>query len=253
MGAIQTFIQKLSRPEPSKSPQEKFRDFCELAYCAYAKPVSDAEQQEALEARYMQIVGSYRDKDAIRAYPELVALVFKGVQSYDFLGAVAGELGALNSTQGQFFTPFEVSRMMAEMTIGDHEPTIQERGYLTVQEPAAGAGGMILALAQTMQRRGYDPASQLFVCAVDISAPCYWMTYLQLTLAGIPAQVIRGNSLSLEIFETAWTAATIPFLGKHGDIFKELEPQAAIQDASVLPSLSETIPAITQAQQLVLF
>jgi len=253
MELAKTFIKKLSSLEPSKSPSEKFRDFIELAYCAYAKPMAAPEDKEMLEARYMQIVGTYRDKDAVRAYPELVALVFDGVQSCDFLGAVAGELGALNSAQGQFFTPFEVSRMMSEMTIGTHETTIQERGYLTVQEPAAGAGGMILALAQTMQRRGYDPASQLFVCAIDISAQCFWMTYLQLTLAGIPAQVIRGNSLSLEVFETAWTAATIPFFGKHGDVFEKPEPQATIQTVSVVPALPEAITSISQSQQLALF
>ncbi len=52
----------------------------------------------------------------------------------------------------------------------------------------------------------------MFVSAIDISAPCYGMCYLQLTLAGIPAQVIRGNSLSLEIFESAWTASMATFL-----------------------------------------
>jgi len=253
MELANTFIKKLSNLEPSKTPQEKFRDFIELAYCAFAKRTAAPEDKESLEARYMQIVGTYRDKDAVRSYPELIGMVYQGVQSCDFLGAVAGELGALNGAQGQFFTPFEVSRMMAEMTISDHEPTIQKRGYLTVQEPAAGAGGMILALAQTMQRRGHDPASQLFVCAIDISAQCYWMTYLQITLAGIPAQVIRGNSLSLEVFETAWTAAAVPFLDKHGDIFEESEPQASIQTVSVLPSLPEPVSSTTQAQQLVLF
>lgn len=184
MELVKTFIKKLSALEPSKTPQEKFRDFIELAYCAYAKPMAAPEDKESLEARYMQIVGTYRDKDAVRAYPELVAMVYQGVESGDFLGTVAGELGVLNGAQGQFFTPFEVSRMMAEMLIGDYEPIIQERGYLMVQEPASGAGGMILALAQAMLQRGYDPTSQLFVCAIDISAQCYWMAYLQLTLAG---------------------------------------------------------------------
>jgi hypothetical protein len=248
-----TFIKKLSSLEPSKIPQEKFRDFIELAYCAYAKPMDAPEDKESLEARYMQIVGTYRDKDAVRAYPELIAMVYQQVEFCDFLGAIAGELGPLNGVQGQFFTPFEVSRMMAEMLIGDYEPIIQERGYLMLQEPASGAGGRILALAQAMLRRGYDPTSQLFVCAVDISAQCYWMTYLQLTLAGIPAQVIRGNSLSLELFETAWTATMVPFLGKHEDtFFCQPEPQAVIQTVSIAPAYPDSTP-IRQTKQLALF
>ena len=72
------------------------------------------------------------------------------------------------------------------------------------------------------------------------------MCYLQLTLAGIPAQVIRGNSLSLEIFESAWTASAIPFLGQHGDIFSQPHPDP--------PPLSlPTAPIFTEITQLALF
>jgi hypothetical protein len=239
---IKAFIKKLGEREHSKSLPEKFRDFVELAYCAYAKPMADTAQADALEARYMQIVATYRDKDAVRGYPELIVLVAEGIQTGDFLGCVAAELGALNSGQGQFFTPYEISRMMAEMLIGEKEAVIEEQGYLIVQEPAVGSAGMVLALAHTMQRRGYDPTSQLFVSAIDISAHCYWMAYLQLTLAGIPAQVVRGNSLSSEIFESAWTAAVVPFLGRHGNIFDEPEQAVTVESER-----------ISQARQLTLF
>ena len=236
---IKAFIQKLSRLEPSKSPQEKFRDLCEMAYCAYAKPVASVEQKEALESRYMQIVGTYRDKDAVWAYPELLAMVYEGVKSGDYLGSVAAEIGALNDAQGQFFTPFEVSRLLAEMTFGQHEPLIEKYGHLTLQEPAAGAGGMVLAFALVMRQRGYEPSSQLFVSAIDISAPCYWMCYLQLTLAGIPAEVISGNTLSQETFESAWTASAIPFLGKHGDIFENKPSSRQSKTVELLSKLPE--------------
>lgn len=234
METVKTFIKKLSALETCKSPHDKFRDFIEMAYCAHAKPTAPTkEQADALEERYMQIVGTYRDKDAVRAYPELLALMAIELQKEcDFLGAVAGEIGALNSHQGQFFTPYDISRMMAEMLVGEKVIEIEESGYVTVDEPASGAGGMVLAFANTLRRRGYHPETQLFVRATDISAQCYWMTFLQLTLAGIPAQVIRGNSLSLETFESAWTPHAIPFLGFYGDIFgkkkqnQEVAPRA---------------------------
>ena len=57
------FITKLSSGDHSKTESEKFRDFCEMAYCALAKLTADSERGEALEARYMQIVGQYEDKD----------------------------------------------------------------------------------------------------------------------------------------------------------------------------------------------
>jgi hypothetical protein len=247
----QAFIKKLKALEPSKSTAEKFRDFCELAYCAYAKPMAAPEQHEILEARYMHIVGTYRNKDAIRAYPELIVLVSQGIEFGDFLGTVAAEIGALNGDQGQFFTPFEVSYLMAQMLFGDIDETIEAQGYLTVQEPASGSGGMILALAKTMRQRGYNPNTQLFVCAIDISAQCFWMCYLQLALAGIPAQVIRGNSLSLETFETAWTRATVPFLDRHGDIFTP-KTESPIQSVTLAPSIVP-VQKVTEIKQLGLF
>lgn len=49
MELVKTFIKKLSALEPSKTPQEKFRDFIELAYCAYAKPMAAPEKGSAHE------------------------------------------------------------------------------------------------------------------------------------------------------------------------------------------------------------
>ncbi|MEB3286890.1 MAG: N-6 DNA methylase [Vampirovibrionales bacterium] len=217
-----TFVKKLMSLEPSKTPQQKFWDLCEMAYCAYAKKTASIEKAELLESRYMAIVSSYADKDTVRAYPELLALICIGLQEGgDFLGEVAGELGALNGAQGQFFTPYIISRMMAEMTLGDMGPLINEKGYITVQEPAVGAGGMVLALAEVMRRRGFDPTEQLLVTAMDVSAQCYWMAYIQLTLAGIPAQVFCTNTLTLETFDSAWTVPALHFLTIHGDIWAE--------------------------------
>jgi type I restriction-modification system DNA methylase subunit len=113
---------------------------------------------------------------------------------------------------------------MAEMLLDEKVRAIEEKGYLTVDEPAAGSGGMILALAQALKRRGYDSETQLYVQATDINALAYWMCFIQLSLANIPANVIRGNSLSLETFETSWTMACVPFFGRHKDIFEEPAP-----------------------------
>lgn len=38
----------------------------------------------------------------------------------------------------------------------------------------------------------------MVVTATDVDIKCVWMTYLQLSLYGIPAVVIHGNSLSMQ-------------------------------------------------------
>ena len=209
--SVQTFIKQISALDHSKNPVEKFRDFCELAYCAYAKLTADIQRGEELESRYMQIVGGYRDKDTIRAYKPLLETVCKAVEAggADFLGVAATEIGALSGGAGQFFTPYSVARCMAEISLTDVGKTIEEKGYITLNEPAAGAGGMVLAAADVMEQQGFSPALHMRVVAQDISQLCFHMCFIQLTFRGIPARVERRNTLSMELFEQAYTPAML--------------------------------------------
>ena len=68
-----------------------------------------------------------------------------------------------------------------------------------------GSGGMIIAYAETMKDKGYNYQHQLFVETVDIDEICFKMTYIQLSLLGIPAKVIRGDSLAMRYFEVYYT------------------------------------------------
>jgi hypothetical protein len=239
---VKQFGKRLLELDRSKTPYEKFRDFCELAYCAHAKRMAGStEAADRLEARYMQIVGTYRDKDTVRAYPEMMAWAFLAVaeEKQEFLGTVASELELLDTHNSQFFTPYDVSRMMAEMIIGHPDPVIEEQGFITVQEPASGAGGMILAVADVLERRGYDPSCHMLVQATDVSQLCYHMTYLQLAFRGIPAAVIHGNTLSLEQFQSAWTPAIPEFYALHGRLFERKQESA--HTAEPKPSKTEPI------------
>jgi hypothetical protein len=62
---------------------------------------------------------------------------------------------------------------------------IAEQGFVTVLEPACGAGGMIIAAADVIERRGFDIARQLYVDATDLSPTCFKMSYLQASLGRV--------------------------------------------------------------------
>jgi hypothetical protein len=149
---VRLFSKRLLELDRSKTPFEKFRDFCEMAYCAYAKLMAAPAETDALEECYMRIVGTYADKDTVRAYPEMLAWATLTVADrQEFFGKVASQLELLDTQNSQFFTPHDVSRMMAEMIIGDPKAIIDEQGYITLQEPASGAGGMLLAVADVLE------------------------------------------------------------------------------------------------------
>ena len=69
--------------------------------------------------------------------------------------------------------------------------------------------------------------------ATELNLLSYYMCFLQLTWAGIPALIVHGNSLSLETFEAAYTPPSIIFLEYHGHLFEK-------KDAVEIPE--ETIP-----------
>src|SRR5690554_3399199 len=77
----------------------------------------------------------------------------------DFLGPLWMEIGA-SSSMGQFFTPHELSRLSAQLTLGDLSELLGKVGrpFFTAQEPAAGMGGMVLATAELMLEAGLDPS-----------------------------------------------------------------------------------------------
>lgn len=220
-GHERDFIKLVHEIGRSRGYRQVLDDFLELAYCAIAKRTYPAahEWAEALEARYMETVAR-REPEYIRRMPELLALaqvaLGPGGGGGDFLGRIAGELGALNGEAGQFFTPFEVSKMMASISLHDAGHIIKENGFITIGEPASGAGGMLLAAAEVLEEQGYDPGIVMFCEAVDISSTAFKMTYLQLALRGIPANVICGDTLSLKSYERAVTPAKIPFVLHHG-------------------------------------
>ncbi|MFV1761506.1 N-6 DNA methylase [Phaeobacter sp. A90a-4k] len=228
--AVAGFVRRMADIDRSKGRGEVFRDFCEMAYCAIAKTTTGAQdRREALEAQYMSVVARYRNKDDVRVMPELFATATLALSTggCDFFGSVAGELGVLDSNLGQFFTPYELSRLNAEMILGDSVKVIEENGFLTLCEPAAGAGGMVIAAADVLESKDLDPAEQLWVEAVELSRSTFHMCYVQIALRGVAGLVIHGNSLSLEVFERALTPAARLFLARHGDPFAKQKALAA--------------------------
>ena len=155
----------------------------------------------------------------------------------------------LNARVGQFFTPYSVSRLIANMTLQDIGSVIAANGFVTMAEPAAGAGGMVLAAADALQENGFDPSMQMLVHAVDIAPLCFHMTYVQTTLRGIPALVQLGDTLRLTTSESAWTLPTLDFYARHGKLFPQAEP---LPEAPALPA-HEPAPITDLTLQLDLF
>nr|WP_267916020.1 N-6 DNA methylase [Paraburkholderia aspalathi] len=93
-------------------------------------------------------------------------------------------LGLGNDRAGLFFTPYSVSRMMSMMLMGDSGAEVERRGFIRVQEPACGAGGMVIAAADALLASGHNYQQAMHATCIDIDSCCVHMTYLQL-LCGV--------------------------------------------------------------------
>lgn len=246
------FIKILDGLDSSKSRHDNFRNFCEMAYCALAKKTApDQISADKFETRYMDIVSTYSNKDDVRKMPELLGLMTSALNAggCDFLGEVAGELELLESRSGQFFTPYHLSKVMAQINLTNAHAIINEQGFLTISDPAAGAGCMILAVADCLEEQGHDILTTMSAQVTELSRMTYHMLFIQLSLRGIAAAVIHGNSLSLEVFESAYTPAAIIFAEKHGCLFREIIRDEKQED----PRIDFDIQPMANTQQLNLF
>jgi len=215
------FIKAFERLTHSRERYDVWADFLEMAFCATRKrALPPSPEADAIEARYTAAEKRHTPED-VRVMGTLLGMTALAMMDggCDFLGQVAVELELRSDHMGQFFTPYDLSRMMAEMTFDTVGEVIAEQGFVTVQEPACGAGGMIIAAADALERRGFDIGQHLYVVGIDVSSMCFRMAYIQTSLRGIPATIVRGNTLSGEVFEQAVTPAFFPFYAANREAF----------------------------------
>lgn len=186
-----------------------FRDFCELSALTFRNAIDKSGWNER-EARYLEIAGRY-SADEMARFAELLAAVAMKLEDGldDVLGKLYMSLDLGNERLGQFFTPFDVSLTMARMSTPDIVARIADEGFITMNEPACGSGGMVIALAQRLKDDGLNPQRVIHVTAQDLDATAVHMTYVHLTLLHIPAVVVHGNTLTLEVLDTWSTPAHV--------------------------------------------
>lgn len=186
-----------------------FRDFCEVSAIALRNRIDPQGRQER-EDEYERTKARY-DEAQVGRFAEALAVVAMELSSEprDVLGEVYMQLEIASKDLGQFYTPYSVCQLMASMQVADAATLLKERPYLTVYEPACGAGAMVIAVSQALAAQGIDYREQMHVTADDISPTAVHQSYIQFELLGIPALVNRRNSLTLEHFDTWPTAAHV--------------------------------------------
>ena len=199
------FIRLMEPLADTRRMSDVFNDFLELSTLSILNRVEFSRERED---KYMGVIGKY-DRKLVDNFPSMLAqtALALGERHQDFLGDIYMEIGMGNARAGQFFTPYHVCRLMAKVGGDINGDAIRERGYITVYDPCCGASGLLIAYAEHFREGGFNPQTQLAAYAEDIDITCCRMSYVQLSLLGIPARVRHMDSLSNEV----WAQWVTPF------------------------------------------
>jgi len=182
---------------------EVFSDFIKLA--ASELDLARIRTPENIE-QSREICAKYSEGDISNLHT-LFCLMVCALEAkfHDFLGAIFMELELGDDRNGQYFTPYHVQSLMAKLLMPDVELTIRREGFVTVSDPASGAAGMIVAYAEGLLEAGYNPSEQMFGSCIDIDPIAADMAFIQLSLLGIPAEVVTGNTLTMQLNRVRYT------------------------------------------------
>jgi type I restriction-modification system DNA methylase subunit len=201
------FIRILESIKPSKHSYETFSDWLIMASASLYAWKKDASAEE----EYAEAAKGYTPEELDR-HGQLLAVTVNALENmansssgYDFLGEVfmAADFG--NGRNGQFFTPYNVSFMMAKMLNGN--AAYAQGRVERICDPCCGAGCMLIASAMAVKELdGRNYQKDYLYIGQDIDAQCARMAFIQTSLLGLPAVIACGSSLTNDVH---WERETI--------------------------------------------
>ena len=186
-------IERINKLSGSRSPYEVF---CDWIKCSAISIQNACQIHNDLwkkrEEQYMQTIRPYGEHGL--EFGDMLGFLTMALENdiSDILGQVYMEAELGNKSTGQFFSPFHISRMCAELSLRDQDGSQK----ITLNEPSCGAGGMIIATAAVLKDRNVNYQLCLDVIAQDLDWKAVYMCYVQLSLLGIRAVVVQGDALS---------------------------------------------------------
>lgn len=216
--SVNDILKTIEKSNYKLSTHELLADVFECGAIAVSNQF-DARQADEREKKYLQIMNKH-DKQSqqliVEVFSQIYALLSNMINPHigfaDYLGELYMRSETSNKHAGQFFTPYTISKLTAEISIDRNivRECIEKDEILTLNEPSCGSAGMILAAADILYNQEHlNTSHNLLVECSDIDGRCVHMAYLQLGLVGIPAVIYRRNTLTMETWERWETPAYI--------------------------------------------
>lgn len=186
-------IDRIEKIAGKYSAYEVFTDWircCSLSI-ANAVTIIHGKAWKDREKMYMDTISRYTKEEA-EIFVEMLGLLAMALEDKmeDVLGSIYMTSGMGSKAAGQFFTPYHLSELCGKLVAPD------EDGKYRVNEPSCGGGGMIIATAAALKEKGINYQKNMEVAAQDLDWKGVYMCYLQLSLLGIRAVCVQGDTLA---------------------------------------------------------
>lgn len=187
-------IKRISSFNGKYSPYSVFYDWvtcCALAI-TNACSIHHDEVWKKREQEYMQTINKY-DKKEQEIFSEMFVMLVDAYEERieDVLGDVYMKSGCYNKALGQFFTPYHLAELTAQVGLGE----IKTDEILPINEPSVGGGANIIAVAKILNDRNINYQKIMKVTAQDLDWLAVYMSYVQFSMLGIDARVVQGDTL----------------------------------------------------------
>lgn len=183
------------------SAYEIFTDWIRCLALAIEQATSLRRDEEwrNREQEYTDTIKKYSDEERTKI-AKMTAYLIDTLEDGpdDVLGDVYMKADMGSKAAGQFFTPFHVSVLTAKIGLMEQIEAYKagEIEKIEINEPACGGGAMILAAAKVLQESGVNYQKAMEVVAQDLDWKGVYMCYVQLSLLGISAICVQGDTLS---------------------------------------------------------
>ncbi len=183
----------------TRSSWQVWEDVIGMMACAIANSVEDRRTEI-----YMKREKEYSERlkrlgGDVQLPAEMFGIITMALEEnpeQDFLGNMFMNLELGNHWKGQFFTPYCICQLMAEISAQETQEKIENNGWATYNDCACGAGATMIAASNALKNRKIDYSNHALFIGQDIDRTAAQMCYIQLSLLGCAGYVVVANSLT---------------------------------------------------------
>lgn len=196
-GTEKEFLDDFQKLCYSRSSWQVWSDLMSAMACSISNATDrSSEHFDSREKEYGECI---KRLGSVEVPARMFAVIVEALENnpeQDFLGKMYMNLNLGNHWKGQFFTPYDLCKLMSGITCDKVDRQIEEKGYISICDPACGAGATLIAAANEMKNAKHNFQNHVLFVGQDVDRVTGMMCYIQLSLLGCAGYICIGNTIT---------------------------------------------------------